>query len=58
MNRLSLFLIVFIFFVIALFSAPGFVFDRIIWAAVIVFGARWFLRAASGRGGRSGMWRR
>lgn len=55
MTRLTFPLIAFIAVavVVALAVAPGFVFNVLFFAAVIMFGARWFLRHASGR--RSGM---
>lgn len=57
MTRLPLLLIAVIATGFALVAAPAFVVNVIACAAVLVFGARWFVRAAGGRG-HGARWRR
>ncbi|MGW4117093.1 hypothetical protein [Nocardia sp. NPDC004711] len=56
MSRLTLLPFVLVSAVVAFYVAPGFVFSVMVSAFLIVFGVRWFVRAAS-RPRQRGMWR-
>ncbi|MFE3254268.1 hypothetical protein ACFXPS_05615 [Nocardia sp. NPDC059091] len=56
MNRLTLLPFILVGLMIAVYVAPGFVFSIFLSTFLVVFGVRWFLRAA-GRPGRRGVWR-